>query len=47
MDSYPTICEEKLTTINPNREWGFIEKRSRHDSVSGLLNHHQEYEGLY
>ena len=25
MDSNPTICEEKLTTNNPNRKWGFIE----------------------
>ena len=24
MDSNPTICEEKLTTNNPNRKWGFI-----------------------
>ena len=27
MDSNPTICEEKLTTNNPNRKWGFIEKQ--------------------
>ena len=26
MDSNPTICEEKLTTNNPNRKLGFIEK---------------------
>ena len=24
-----TICEEKLTTSNPNRKWGFIEKQSQ------------------
>ena len=24
MDNNPTICEEKLTTNNPNRKWGFI-----------------------
>ena len=29
MDSNPTICEEKLTTSNPNRKWGFIEKQSQ------------------
>ena len=46
MDSNPTICEEKLTS-NPNRKWGFIEKQSRHYSASVLLNHHQDYEGLY
>ena len=47
MDSNPTICEEKLTTSNPNRKWGFIEKQSRHYSVSVLLNHHQDCEGFY
>ena len=36
-----------LTTSNPNRKVGFIEKLSRHYSVSVLLNHHQDYEGLY
>ena len=46
MDSNPTIREEKLTS-NPNRKGGFIEKKSRHDNVSVLLNHHQVYEGLY
>ena len=46
MDSNPTICEEKLTS-NPNRKCGFMEKQSRHYSVSVLLNHHQGYEGLY
>ena len=46
MDSNPTICEEKLTTSNPKRKWGFIEKQSRHYSVSVLLNHHQSYEGV-
>ena len=25
MDNNPTICEEKLTTNNPNRKWGFID----------------------
>ena len=40
MDSNPTICEEKLTTNNPNRKWGYIV--SRHYSVSVLLNHHQD-----
>ena len=25
----PTICEEKLTTSNPNRQGGFIEKQSQ------------------
>ena len=29
MDSNPTICEEKMTTNNPNRKWGFIEKQSQ------------------
>ena len=29
MDSNPTICEEKLTTSNPNRKGGFIEKQSQ------------------
>ena len=29
MDSNSTICEEKLTTNNPNRKWGFIEKQSQ------------------
>ena len=47
MDSNPTICEEKVATSNPNRKGGFIEKQSRHYSVSVLLNHHQDYEGLY
>ena len=47
MDSNLTICEEKLTTSNPNRKWRFIEKQSRHYSVSVLLNHHQDYEGFY
>ena len=28
MDSNPTICEEKLTTSNPSRKWGCIEKQS-------------------
>ena len=46
MDSNPTVCEEKLTS-NPNRKGRFIEKQSRHNSVSVLLNHHQGYEGLY
>ena len=26
MVSNPTICEEKLTTNNPNRKWGFLYK---------------------
>ena len=38
--------EEKLTN-NPNRKERFIEKQSRHYSVSVLLNHQQDYEGLY
>ena len=46
MDINPTICEEKLTS-NPNRKGEFIEKQSRHYSISVLLNHHQDYEGLY
>ena len=29
MDSNPTICEEILTTNNPNRKWGFIDKQSQ------------------
>ena len=29
MDSNLTICEEKLTTSNPNRKWRFIEKQSQ------------------
>ena len=47
MDSNLTVCEEKLTTSNPNRKGRFIEKQSRQYSGSVLLNHHQEYEGLY
>ena len=44
MDSNPTVCEEKLTTI----ERGDLSRnQSRHSSVSVLLNHHQGYEGLY
>ena len=46
MDSNPTVCEEKLTS-NPNKKGKFIEKQSRHYSVSVQLNHHQVYEGLY
>ena len=46
MDSNPTVCEEKLTS-NLNRKGGFIEKQSRHNKVSVLLNHHQDYVGLY
>ena len=46
MDCNLTICEEKLTS-NPNRKGVFIEKQSRHYSVSVLLNHHQNYEVLY
>ena len=29
MDSNLTTCEEKLTTSNQNRKWGFIEKQSQ------------------
>ena len=29
MDSNPTICEEKLSTNNPNIKLGFIEKQSQ------------------
>ena len=29
MDSNPIICEDKLTTNNPNRKWGFIKKQSQ------------------
>ena len=29
MDSNPTVCEEKLTTSNPNRKERFVEKQSR------------------
>ena len=29
MDSNLIICEEKLTTSNPNRKGGFIEKQSQ------------------
>ena len=47
MDSNPTVCEEKLTTSNPNRKGRFMEKQSRYYSVSVLLNHHQDYEGLH
>ena len=43
---YIYICEEKLTTSNPNRKGRFIEKQNRHYSVSVLLNHHQSYQGL-
>ena len=46
MYSNPIVYEEKLTS-NPNRKGRFIEKQSRHYSVSILLNHHQDYEGLY
>ena len=46
MDCNPIICEEKLTS-KPNRKGGFIEKQSRHYSVLVLLNHYQDYEGLY
>ena len=35
-----------MTTSNPNRKGRFIEKQSRHYSVSVLLNHHQGYEGV-
>ena len=47
MGSNLTICKEKLTTSNPNRKRRFIEKQNRHYNVSVLLNHHQDYEGLY
>ena len=30
MDSNSTVCEEKLTTSNPNRKGRFIEKQSLH-----------------
>ena len=43
---YIYIYEEILTS-NPNRKGGFIEKQRRHNSVSVLLDHHQDYEGLY
>ena len=43
MDSNPTVCEEKLTTSNPNRKGRFTEKQSRHYSASVLLGHHQDY----
>ena len=46
MDSNSRVCEEKLTS-NPNRKGRFIEKQSGLCSVSVLLNHHQDYEGLY
>ena len=46
MDSNPTVCEEKLTTSNPNRKGRFIEKQSQYYCVSVLLNHHQDYEGV-
>ena len=29
MDSNLTICEEKLTTSNPNRKGGFLEEQSQ------------------
>ena len=47
MDSNTTVCEEKLTTSNPNRNGRFIKNQRRHYSVSVLLNHHQGYEVLY
>ena len=47
MDCNPTVCKEKLMTSNPNTKGRFIEKQSRHKSVSILLTHHQGYEGLY
>ena len=46
MDINPTVCEEKLTINSLNRKGRFIEKESRHYSVSVLLNHHQGYEGV-
>ena len=46
MDSKLTVCKEKLTS-NPNRKGRFIEKQNQHYSVSVLLNHHQDFEGLY
>ena len=33
MDSNPTISEEKLTTNNPNRKWGFIEKQCQSNNI--------------
>ena len=47
MDSNPRVCEEKLTTSDPNKKGRFIEKQSRYYCVSVLLNHHPDYEGLY
>ena len=47
MDSNLTVGEEKLTASNPNRKGRFIKKQSQHYSVLVLLNHHQDYEGLY
>ena len=46
MDSSLTVCEEKLTS-NLNRKGRFIEKQSRHYSISVLQNHYQVYEGSY
>ena len=37
MDSNPTICEEKLTTNNPNRKWGFIEETKSVDTIAFRL----------
>ena len=35
MDSNPTICEEILTTSNPNRKEEFVEKQM---SIDGYIN---------
>ena len=42
MNSNPTICEEKLTTNNPNRKWGFIEKQ-----ICFFINPHFLYIYIY
>ena len=47
MDCIPRVCTEKLITRSSKKTERFIEKQSRHYSVSVLLNHHQSYEGLY
>ena len=34
MDSNPTICEEKLTTSNPNRKWGIYRETKSVDTIA-------------
>ena len=45
MECNPTIFKEKLITRYSKKKEGFIEKQSRHYSVSVLMNHHQNFGG--